>query len=268
MSASRVPKKRRRWVRWVVLAVAVIVRRLDRHLRCSRAVSTATTLHHRHRDAHHAAGDRERERQRGRLRRHRGAARHHGHGERPVGEARPDREGRSAAVQDHNPSLDQRCEQAESQLPTRPKQSASQAEVQLLQAKNTLYNDENSPEPHRLDARRVTQQWKNKITIDQQQLDVAELGLTSANESVDSADTAAVAGAGQRRQAHRHRAGRRRHHRSSTPRTGSRSTRQRVQQLRHLRGLRERLVQQRRRDLGPLHAQGRGRRSTKSTSST
>jgi HlyD family secretion protein len=185
MSAAKVPKKRRRWLWWVVLAVVVIGVVLFAISALSGG-GTATTF------------------TTGKVTRSTLQATVSGSGNAVVSDVTEVQPGITGTVSDlsvklgqtvkagqllfkiTNPSLDQQVEQAESQY-RQAKQSLSQAKASVIQAKSALYADEKSPEPTATVAR---QQWKNKITLDKQQLKTADLGLTSANESVDSASTA------------------------------------------------------------------------------
>jgi multidrug efflux pump subunit AcrA (membrane-fusion protein) len=183
MSATGVPKKRRRWLWWVVLAVVVLAVAWVAVSALSGGQTTGgyTT---------------------GKVTRQTLQATVSGSGNAVVSDVTEVQPGITGTVTDlsvklgqtvkagqllfriTNPSLDSQVEQAEGQY-RQAKQSLSQAKASVIQAQNGLYNAQH---PARIGTTTPAPDPR-AVKLAKQQLTTANLGLTAASENVDSAST-------------------------------------------------------------------------------
>jgi RND family efflux transporter MFP subunit len=184
MSAAQgAPKKRRRWIGWVALAAVVVVVAVIAisMLGTSTTTSTVTTA---------------------KVQRQTIQATVSGSGNAVVSDVTEVQPGITGTVTGlsvklgqtvkagkllfkiTNPSLDASVEQAEGQY-RQAKQGLSQAKASVIQAQNALHNAEH---PAKVGTATPTPDPR-AIKLAKQQLTTAKLGLTSANENLDTAST-------------------------------------------------------------------------------
>lgn len=186
MSAEGAPKKRRRWIVWVVLAVAVIAVAVivgQTMLQTGSDVSGYSTAKVERTDLRVTVS---------------------GSGNTIVGSAVSVDPGISGTVEDLsvklgqtvkggqtlflivNPDLDAAIERAEASY-QQAKQQVAQATSSRIQAQNNLYNAQHPSQVGTAPPKPVN---ANDVKLAKQQLVVANMGVTTANENLDTASTA------------------------------------------------------------------------------